>query len=219
MKQTTLIEFKSKNLFQTFLLIYVFFSSFAILFLIFSKQNMVINAEELTVKRINIIEENGKNAMVISNQSLMPLPILGGKEYPRSIQFSGIAFYDSESGDEAGGIGIVDHPTARVRQFIFDYSNSEAISFGSFETKDGSEYFSGIGIRSRVPLGSIVEEVGTTAPERISIFADDNEAGIQLNDGTGRPRLLMSVDSLGEPSILKFDSEGNSMNVLPFSIK
>lgn len=219
MNQKTLMEFKSKNLFQTFLLIYVFFSSFAILFLIFSRQNGVINAEELTVKRINIIEENGKNAMVISNQSLMPLPILGGKEYPRSIQFSGIAFYDSESGDEAGGIGIADHPTARMRQFIFDYSNSEAISFGSFETKDGSEYYSGIGIRSRIPLGSIVEEVGTTAPERISIFADDKEAGIQLNDKSGRPRLLMSVDSLGEASFLKFDSNGNSVNYLPHSIK
>lgn len=201
------------------LLTYVFISSIAILFLIFSRQNGVVNIEELTVKRINIIEENGKNSMVIANQSLMPLPILGGKEYPRSIQFSGITFYDSESGDEAGGIGIADHPMARMRQFIFDYSNSEAISFGSFETKDGSEYYSGIGIRSRIPLGSIVEEVGTTAPERISIFADDKEAGIQLNDKTGRPRLLMSVDSLGEASFLKFDSNGNSVNYLPHSIK
>lgn len=209
----------NSNLKKNLLFTYMLFSSLAILYLIYARQNGAIDIEELTVKRINIVGDNGKNSIVIANQSRMPLPILGGKEYPRSIQFSGITFYDLESGDEAGGLGIADHPNARMRQLIFDYSNSEAISFGSFETKDGSEYYSGIGIRSRVPLGSIVEEVGTTAPERISIFADDNEAGIQLNDKSGKPRLLMSVDSLGVPSFLKFDNNGNPIDYLRDSNK
>lgn len=182
--------------------------SIAVLILFFSFKNLKENFDEITVKRINIVDEKGKHVMVISNQEKFPFPILNGKEFKeRSIAPAGIVFYKKD-GDECGGIGIVDVPGANMSRMIFDYSNSEAIGFGIFETKDGKSYGSGLSIAERIPLGSDVMKVGTTGPERISLSTENKDAFLILKDTMGKPKIEFRVDSSGVPSFKVFDKNG-----------
>lgn len=64
--------------------------------------------EILDAERINIIGENGKPVMVISNKKHIPGVSMNGKTYPKEFSddrenFSGIIFF-TEQGDEVGGL-------------------------------------------------------------------------------------------------------------------
>ncbi len=76
---------------QTLIYGYMVLSSIAIVMLLFSFKTLKENFEEISVKRINIVDDNGKNVMVISNQEKFPYPVIGGKEYKeRSVSPAGI---------------------------------------------------------------------------------------------------------------------------------
>ncbi|MBN8663629.1 MAG: hypothetical protein J0L83_03595 [Chitinophagales bacterium] len=190
--------------------LYTVITSIALVIMLVSFKNLKESFEEITVKRINVIDENGKKVMVISNQERFPFPVLNGKEYKeRSISPAGIVFY-KKNGDECGGLGIVDIPSANLSKLIFDYSNSEALGFGMYETKNGKSYGSGFSIAERIPLGSDIEKVGTTGPERISLSTTNKDAFLVLNAPDGKPRIELKVDSSGTPSFKVFDKDGKA---------
>jgi hypothetical protein len=188
---------------------YVVCSSIALILMLFSFKNLKESFDEISVKRINIVDENGKNVLVISNQDRFPKPVLNGRILDRSINPAGLVFYKKD-GDECGGIGIVDVPKINMTKMIFDYSNSEALGFGVFETKDGKSYGSGFSIAERIPLGADITKVGTSGPERISLSTENKDAFLSLNDVKGNPKIILKVDSLGVPSFKVFDNNGKA---------
>jgi hypothetical protein len=58
---------------------------------------------EIDVERINVIEADGRLAVVIANQARLPGNIIDGREFSSRTGISGLLFYNSE-GDEAGGL-------------------------------------------------------------------------------------------------------------------
>lgn len=58
---------------------------------------------EMTVERLNILNEDGTYALVLSNASRMPGVIRGGEEHGDREGIPGILFYDNR-GDEVGGL-------------------------------------------------------------------------------------------------------------------
>lgn len=63
---------------------------------------------EIDAERINIVGQNGKPVMVLSNKHMIPGPSMNGKDYPREIAdgrelLSGIIFFNDQ-GDEVGGL-------------------------------------------------------------------------------------------------------------------
>lgn len=58
--------------------------------------------DEITVKRINIVGENGDLRMVISNKERQHSGRMNGKDYPKRERQSGMIFFNDE-GDECGG--------------------------------------------------------------------------------------------------------------------
>lgn len=195
---------------QTFISAYMAFSSAAMVIMLFSFKALKNDFEEISVKRINIIDNKGKNVMVISNQEKFPYPIIGGKEFKeRSIAPAGIVFYKND-GDECGGLGIVNAPNANATKMIFDYSNSEAVGIGMYETKNGKNCGAGVTIAERIPLGSNIMEVGTSGPERISLNTQNKDAFLILNDTKGNVVIELKVDSLGVPSFKVFDKSGKA---------
>ncbi|SFF40470.1 hypothetical protein [Thermoflexibacter ruber] len=194
---------------QTVINVYIILSSILIAIMLFSFKNLKESFEEISVKRINIVDNNGKNVIVISNQEKFPLPILNGKEFERSVAPSGMVFY-KKNGDECGGIGILDIPKANMTKMIFDYSNSEALGFSMFETKNGKSYGAGFSIAERIPLGADILKVGTSGPERISLSTDKKDAFLSINDPEGKPKIILMVDSLGVPSFKVFDKNGKA---------
>jgi hypothetical protein len=169
--------------------------------------------DEITVKRINVVDESGKVRMVLSNSDRFPNPILKGKEYPRSIKPAGLVFY-KPNGDEAGGIALVE-VNGIVKNFMaFDYSNSEAFGMGITETAKG-EYGSGLTVLDRVPLDADIEKVGSVGTERIAISNDDGTARVSVNDAKGKVRIRLAVDQDGNAKIEIKDADGKVVFTAP----
>lgn len=169
--------------------------------------------DEIDVQRINIVDNQGHKFLVLANKDRFPLPVVDGKEYPRSINPSGIVFYD-DKGTECGGIAVATLPKARRTAIIFDYSNSEAIGFSTYETKAG-EYGAGMSIQDRNPLGSDIMKVGTEGTNRISLENDDRNAEISLSDIKGNKRIRLFVDSTGSANIQFLNDKGEVISNLP----
>lgn len=80
----------------------------AFIFFAFNKNAVKERFEQIDVERINIIGENDKPVMAITNKRLIPGVAVNGKTYPLSFSdgrgdYSGIIFYN-EQGDEVGGL-------------------------------------------------------------------------------------------------------------------
>jgi hypothetical protein len=169
--------------------------------------------DEIDVQRINIVDNQGHKFLVLANKDRFPLPVVEGKEYPRSINPSGIVFYD-DKGTECGGIAVASLPGVRRTAIIFDYSNSEAIGFSAFETKNGKSG-AGMSIQDRNPVGSDIMKVGTEGTNRISLENDNKNAEISLSDGHGKKRIRLLVDSVGTANIEFLNAEGKVISSLP----
>ncbi|UOQ55257.1 hypothetical protein [Hymenobacter cellulosivorans] len=59
--------------------------------------------DELTVKRVNVIGEDGSLRMVISNKDRQHSGRMNGKDYPKRERQAGMIFFNDE-GDECGGL-------------------------------------------------------------------------------------------------------------------
>jgi hypothetical protein len=89
-----------------FLTAYVFVSSIIFAFFIFSSFNEKdknLKLDELTVKRLNLIGEDGSLRMVISNETRQHPGRVDGKDFPKRERPAGIIFFNN-LGDECGGI-------------------------------------------------------------------------------------------------------------------
>jgi hypothetical protein len=196
-----------KKISETLRRIYIPVSLIAIAYLYYSKYTAKNYFDEINVRRINIVDSIGKTRIVISSPEKFPNPIINGKEYPRSINPAGLVFYNNQ-GNECGGIALVNVESGEQAMTIFDYSNSEAIGFGKYESKDGSYFEAGISILDRIPLNADMDKVGSMGQERVSISNSNKNASIKLLDPTGKERILLSVDSTGAPLFQILDTAG-----------
>jgi hypothetical protein len=111
----------------------------AFLMLLYSFKSLKENFEEITVKRINIIDDKGVNRIVISNEGLMEPPIINGKKYKRALNPTGIVFYN-EKGDECGGMALSKNPETQTYALAFDYDNADAIGILTQQNSDSKAY-------------------------------------------------------------------------------
>jgi hypothetical protein len=72
-------------------------------------------ADELTLKRINIVDDAGEVRLVIAGA--LPDPMVRGERLPRVIAPAGILWHD-EDGNESGGLVTAPLPDGRLMRFI-----------------------------------------------------------------------------------------------------
>lgn len=180
-----------------------------------SWQERVESAEfdQLSAKRIDIVDEQGRRRIVLACAERFPLPVLKGKEWPRSIAPAGLVFYKSD-GDECGGLAMAEVGGARKNMLILDYSNSEAVGIGMLETQDG-HYSAGLSIVERMPLDADVAKVGTSGPERIGVSNEAGSAQIRLADALGHTRIRIAVAGNGAGGIELLDEKGEVVEHWP----
>ena len=87
---------------DAFVKVYALLTTPWLIFFLFSFNRIQDSFEEITVKRINVVDEKGNKRLVISNQERIPPPIIAGKEYKRAVSPAGMIFYN-EQGNEVGG--------------------------------------------------------------------------------------------------------------------
>ncbi|WP_143309002.1 hypothetical protein [Chitinophaga vietnamensis] len=186
-----------------FLLIYSGITTIALAMMLMAFRNVKESFEEISVKRINIVDEQGHNRIVISNEEHMPPPLVGGKTYKRIFNPAGFVFYD-EKGNECGGIALAnpDKKTG-VRALAFDYNNSDAIGLMTQEDIEGNHFRSGFAINDKKPGGPVGSGVN-----RVMLHTVNGVAGLEINGPDGKVRIRLTVDTLGNPLFETIDAKG-----------
>jgi hypothetical protein len=168
------------------------------------------NLDTLTVRRIDVVDPDGKIRFIIANRDRFPGLVARGKLYPqRSIHgAAGMVFYN-EDGDETGGLAIAKLRDENIANMTFDYvyQPTDGIFVIRRESADGKHWQAGFGISDRRPFqaGPIVSSQG--AP-RIALIDKDQAAQLVISDPQGRPRIRIGVDASGTPQIQTLKADG-----------
>ena len=194
---------------KRFLMIYAGASTLLLLSILFSFLPPKEIEKELTVQRLNIVDENGKNVLVLSNKSLIPDPVLGGKTFKRAVDAGGIILY-KESGDETGGIAMSETDETGLRAMVLDYNNTDAIGLVVREDHDKTgDYSAGLMINDR----GDPEKPGD-GKNRIILENSNGVARLVIKDGNGKSRISLGVDAEGELFFDLFDSNEEKIKSL-----
>jgi hypothetical protein len=200
---------------------------------------------EITVERINVVDKDGHNRMIISNESRMPGPIQRGQEWaPNSGGRTGMLFYNEE-GTENGGLIFSGHKTngkvTAVGSLTFDqYEQDQTIALQYVD--DGGSRRAGLNITDYSPNISLKEFIDRNneinkmpdGPEKtaarqqfrallprsrlyVGRARDDGSSLVSLSDANGRERLRLRVRTDGESAIEFLDNQGKVVRSLTAS--
>lgn len=156
----------------------------------------------IQVERIDIKDKTGSNRIVISNVDHIPPPIINGKTYQRAVTPAGLIFYDKK-GDERGGIAITDNNDSNMNAISFDYQNADAIGMFAQDNKDNKYFKAGLIINDKDLSGKPGYNTN-----RINLLTENGNAALIMKDINEIPRIILKVDSLGNPSIEMYDENG-----------
>lgn len=156
----------------------------------------------LEAERVDIKDKSGKNRIVISNADHIPPPIIDGKTYKRAITPAGLIFYDKH-GDERGGLAITDNDNTNLNALSFDYQNADAIGILAQDNKHDNYFRAGLMINDKDLSGKPGHNIN-----RIQLVTENGNASLMMKDHKEVPRIILKVDSLGNPTIEMFDENG-----------
>ncbi|MGD8496506.1 MAG: hypothetical protein PVF05_09975 [Gemmatimonadales bacterium] len=162
--------------------------------------------DEITVRRINVVEPDGTLRLVISNHDRLPGIVVRGEERPFDRPQAGMIFYNDEA-SEIGGLifggrrdangDIVDSGGS----LTFDrYEANQIVQLAGVD--DSHDVFAGLSVADS-PSGREVHR-------RIWVGrGEDGRATIALMDGAGRRRLALEVPAEGSPSVTFLAEDGS----------
>lgn len=174
---------------------------FLFTFAFFSCQNK--EKDEITVKRINVVNEDGTPAVIISNRDRIPPPVLDGQEFKRAVTASGIINYNAD-GNERGGIAVADNENLAMTAMVLDYMTMDAIGMISSEDLETNKFSAILTVNDpdkdrRIGYGT----------NRMTLGTKNGNAGLIINSPDGKPRVIIEVDTLDEVSFYVLDAKGN----------
>ena len=200
--------------------------------------------EEIDVERINVVEPDGRPALVIANQERLPGVIFDGREHGGREKTNGIIFFNAE-GDESGGLthwsertpdGVVAGGHLSFDRFESDqvvalnYSErpgyyGAGLTVSHFPQGSSKEWFASMDSIGRLPEEQRDAAVralrrrffaeGKWETKRMFVGEEGRTSLLRLNDTRGRPRIQLMVDSLDVPRLEFLDAQGNVVHTLP----
>ena len=190
--------------------------------------------EEITVQRINIVDEDGKLRLALSNRAKFPEGTIGGKVLqPAGSRGPGMLFFNDD-GDECGGLifsGDKESGTAGAA-FLFDRLKQDQ-AIGLMYDEASGHYGQGLFVWDRpdTPLSDSVDRMkeiegiedeeerkrklselrssGEAGAARMFVGRDgDGSSLVMLMDSKGKPRIRIAVDAKDTPVIEVLDANG-----------
>jgi len=202
-----------------FLTGYAILSSIAFAFFILSSfggKDKKLNIDELTVKNLNVIGEDGKLRLVISNEKRQHPGIIEGQTLPQRERPAGIIFFNNQ-GDECGGIisGVSNEKgnTNSFMSFTMDnYHDDQVIQLINDETYEHGDASIVRGLRiNEFPVGT---SLMTNIKERDEIrkIKDPQERTEKENElwskkGSKR-RLFIGRSADNDTGLFLYDNNG-----------
>jgi hypothetical protein len=198
--------------------------------------------EEITVQRVNVVDADGTLRLVISNKDRMHPGQMDGKLIDRPRPVAGMLFFNEE-GDEVGGLTFTGREVNGVRQanagLMFDqFKQDQTIGFSYSEGNGRRSAGFQVWDRADTRLSELIDKLNAAnkiadradrdkaiaairaaappGPRRVFVGKNaDKAATISLADGTGKPRLTLTVDAAGNPRIEFLDETGKVVARMP----
>jgi hypothetical protein len=169
--------------------------------------------DEITVRRIKVVEPDGTLRMVISNHDKFPGVIVRGKELgPNRRPGAGILFLNNE-GTENGGLIFGGHQDADGQ--VVDAGVS--LSFDKYGTNGNFVQLAGVSDAHNRFAGLRVKDNSIRGPNTNRVWVgngDDGAATVALMDSLGRRRIVMEVKADGASSLTFLDANGKVLSQL-----
>jgi hypothetical protein len=192
--------------------------------------------DEITARRINIVEQDGKLRMVISNHENQHPGSYNGKDLPKRDRPAGMIFFNDD-GDECGGL-VYDGSKkgASMTYSIDQYKNDQIMQIQYEQDKEVNGINRSYGLKlwdrdDSFPTGRLIDYVdslkslkdtgaynagikkvrtaGWLGKERLFVGKDsDGEVGLFLRDDKGTPRLKIYINKQNQPVIATLDDKG-----------
>lgn len=172
--------------------------------------------DEISVRRINVVEPDGTLRMVISDHAELPGVIVHGKQKsPPTRPQSGMLFYNDE-GSEVGGLIFAGYKNAKGEivdsggSLSFDkYGASQIVQLAGVD--DNTDKFSGL---------SVSGYAGGVRSQRVWVGRDrTGDSTVALMDAQGRERILLDVTADGMASMSFLDANGKVVDKFPAMTK
>ena len=195
----------------------------------FNKIRKIENFEEINVKRINIIENDGTTRMVLSNKALQHSGRMDGKDWEKRERPSGLIFFNDE-GDECGGLiyqtkqtknGLISGMSITMDRYkddqVLQLSNQETVVNGKIVSQRGihiNDFPMDSHITKRTELLKEAQKI-TNPEEREKkineIYDRYGERNLLfLGKTRGNSQGLFLSDSKGQPKMMIYvDEQGN----------
>lgn len=198
--------------------------------------------DEITVRRINIIEPDGTLRMVLSNKADFPGIILHGKEHPHpNRKTAGMLFFNDE-GTENGGLIFggekKDGKGSSYGHLSFDaYDQDQIFTLDSGKTGDQSASALAMIDRPEYPISELValtdkikdmtddqkkaeiakfsKEHGAPHPRLFLGRREDKSVALRLKDPDGHDRVILQVAPDGSPELQFLDKDGKVVSQMP----
>jgi len=202
-----------------FLTGYAIVSTVAFAFILFSSFNVKdknLNVDELTLKRLNLIGEDGSLRVVISNETRQHPGRIDGKDLPKRERPAGIIFFNNE-GDECGGIvfGLnkkEDVVHSGISFTMDNYRNDQVVQILNNETykNDNAEIVRGL-MFNEFQLGSSLTSAITKFDELNKITdpekKKEKEKELESTESSRR-RLFIGRNTNNDNGLFLYDSAG-----------
>ena len=202
--------------------------------------------DEITVRRINIVEPDGTIRMVLTNKASAPGAYIKNKEYAHpSRKSAGLLFFDDEGTEDGGliyGVSKDAHGNATDNNvhISFDQYMQDQIFTVDAGREAGKQYsLLTMGERGDYSIVEVLEanERISKLPEeqrktewtkfrathpgdstRVMVGRDtDGSAILKLKDAEGHDRIALRVTADGTPEMQFLDAEGKVISELPGS--
>ena len=197
----------------------------------------------IRAQRIDLVEPDGRLALVLSDEARLPGPIVNGREVQPRHGAAGLLFFNA-NGDETGGLvygdtrsdSVLDH---EVHMSFDQYEDDQVLVLD--HSQRAGRIATGIRVMDRrapFTLAKMLEEQrlsrdGTAdqreeaerwlaehgkeyrVANRVILGSYGRSALLQLNDTQGRPRIRMVVDSADAVRLEFLDASGKVVRRLP----
>src|SRR5262245_4966782 len=195
--------------------------------------------EVIDVERLNVVEADGRLALVIANAARLPNPIIGGQERQTGRTGPGLVFFNGK-GDECGGLVYTsrekDGRYAAGAHLSFDQYKNDQVVYLSYQD-DGANRSSGFYVvdqpthpdsEERVRMVAALDRAtgaekerlqrqmreararGAFGAQRVFVGSEDRTAMVRLRDTAGRNRVRISVDA-ANVARMEFLDEGGKV--------
>ncbi|RZL13616.1 MAG: hypothetical protein EOO62_07630 [Hymenobacter sp.] len=206
----------------------------ALLALLFYRTATPRRVEELTVERLNVVEQNGTLRLVLSNQARQHPGIVEGKPLPARPRGAGLLFFNTE-GDECGGLLYDgDHRQASLSLSADQYHNDQVMQLQYQEAPASGRRSYGLRLWDRpanFTLGELARRLdslqrlhdtlryldGVASLQARHLLGEERlflgrngqrETGLFIHDSLGRPRIQLYINAQGEPQLETISASG-----------